>query len=593
MLELANSGYLEASAGSTASGAGSNTASKIIEIADLMLYIDHPQLRSIKFPIVALNLSYQVDAYPSVEVTITTAPRKESNDSRLEKAFSTLDISTGVLAHIVITLNAINKSSAKGTPSSLDFTLFSGYIQVDSSSFIVNRAAIGASRKLRLICALAAINNLPQGAMTYFGTLTSKDPHSPTNYPEAAMMLANLTAPNLQPEYFDKNPAKYLTDWVNEFYAPIAKSISRKQAKYDISQIHDALNLIPLKPTFSMGKNSTIGTGLTNTIVAGLNSQATANVLLQLYRQFFLAVVPQTISDGKKACKMIPIPANAWDSSVKFTLAPNMYIDEYGGTSYNLNSNIDCWAVSLPPMRPGEGSLKLAVYGPGLTGKGGVAGIVNVSALGDKISKNNDKLPITQTQYISMRTIYLPGWVNWMQDMVPKMVAKPDENKASGTSSVACKQENEVVIDRTEETRERFAKMIAQQQFLAEGRSQIQINATLPIWTWLQLLPYVGRVGAIEVPNSLSGSHDARKLTSEKYYGMLYGLNINIECTNKDFFCRCGMTLSSVRNEAMQNEHKNGGVFYTVTQSQRRSGKTVENDGQEDAHAVATWAKNV
>ena len=113
-------------------------------------------------------------------------------------------------------------------------------------------------------------------------------------------------------------------------------------------------------------------------------------------------------------------------------------------------------------------------------------------------------------------------------------------------------------------TVEDWAKIVAKQAFLVEGMSQRSARARIPLWRWLTLLPYLGRVGKLNVLTTAGGGSalDASKLPTKTYYGLLSELTLSIKLDNNNISCQCGMQMAAVRDEALQAELSAEDGFY-------------------------------
>ena len=553
-----------------------------LDIQQLILevenYDENSKERLAAFPVVSLHLHYAVREFPEVLVTISSAPPKAGTISRNYSFDSLKGLTLGTLAHVTLTVAPFKKNgdTAGRGENGDSIRLFSGYIAVSQSSFIANRVSVGATRTIRLICAAESLNNTPPGILTYYGTVAQSGRELGLDFQLIAQTANIEGSPELNPTEFSNNPAEYLVNWIAAYYQIVNACVLRQQEADQEGIVQAAVkpaNFIPEK--FAI--NDSVVEEIKKFIIPHLTAEGLSDTLHGLLNTFMLDWLPETVSDANNPCRMIIRPINAWSSEPTFTLDANDLLTVYGNTAYRLNSGIDCWCVGLPVGGVYGGTI--AVYGPGLGGNSGKGRILSITdiynALGDiKTPKQSLNKPIKQQPYVTARTLALPGW---MVVAARDYVQVPAEG-TGGATLVPIKSDN------ADERLKEWGLNFAVQAFLNEGREAIRMGVIVPLWIWLQLLPHLGNVGNIFVPEANESGNDLQKqLVSKEYFGMLAALDLQINVTNKEFECVCSAEIGSVRDAALQSEYSTPDVFYT----RLSDNDGFLSDGQEAARLIA------
>lgn len=560
-----------------------------LEVTSLKLFVQQED-KEFDFPILALTIQYSVREFPLVSVTISTASKKNRSAKTLGMG---ADEFGGKLARVIMEAEPFMSRSAAvadttksfrklGTKTNkLTIPMFCGYIISDQSSFVTNNVTVGSVRELRLVCAAESLDTMPLGGVSYYGDAPN---NGKINHSIDFLNLSSLYNPvqtekngaKLQNENFNIKPAEFLVDCVDLFYA-FATTYPRANTQ-NAPDLWSSVIVPKFTPTFKVTGNiqQTIETNL----ALALQSNGTASVLHMLLNQFMLDWVPQTMSgtdtntrkNGKskiEACRMIIRPLNAWSGQkqgrVQFILSPEMFISIFGGVEYKLNNIVDCWCVAVPPS-PGDKNLDdttLAVYCPGLGGKKGQATLVaakQISAAANAARDKQQKSLGTIPAFITARTVALPGWM--VGAAINDVQQRRPQNNRTGSTSQLTVTKYQAYTDRLVE----MAKRLAVASFLTGGRDNMRLTAKIPFWVWLQLLPCLGTVGQLFVPEAsgiVTASRNAEELPASEYFGMLHSLQLRIELTNKSFNTNCTAVFSSIRDPELQAQYAADDVFYT------------------------------
>ena len=267
-------------------------------------------------------------------------------------------------------------------------------------------------------------------------------------------------------------------------------------------------------------------------------------------------------------CEMVMFPWQIWDDDVCFELFPGDFLVQQSYSNLRINSVTDCWMVSLPPVE-GQDIWRqpLAVYGPGWRDKNGDAVILesmdDLKAAAQQAQDSTYKqvaedAPVAATFFLRTHNVSMPAWLS--MSGVVEYLEHPVAAKNGAGATVATVRNPSAIPG----TLADWAKAVAKQAFLLSGTSDKSAGLTIPLWRWFTLLPYLGRVGKVNLPavSQKRTTKDAAKIPTEPYYGLLSGLNLQLEVTNEKLSCDASMKLSGVRSEAYQKAYASKNAFY-------------------------------
>lgn len=547
-----------------------------LDISELILEIETPTHGIVDFPILGLQISYQIKELPMVSVTISTAPVRTDNRGEMGGLDfeEELDSALGTVAHVKMTVTpklADTESSSVGNAlSDIPIILFSGYVAANQASFAANRVTVKSTRTFRLIAAAEAVDATPLGALSYFGDTVANGNNDFKLDFNTIVTNTQLNEGDLDATYFNIDPIGYLVGWVDTFYQFVDRGLARQRDTYETSQLVDAVYAPPIRPLFEVAESSNLSDWVRNFVATEMSAKGTTATLYSLLQTFLLDWVPETVSvmadtpDQTFPCKMLIRPINAWDDAPHFYITPDMLIEEAGSVEYKINGLVDCWCVSFGNPLQNQDSIyncMMAVYGPQLGGSKGEPVLTTFDKINELVSKANQKARnagSSRSAYVTARVIPMPGWLGMTTVVAYKDVPS---NGDTGTTQVK-------VIDNPAGVSSELSTLagkLAVQAFLSEGREKMQIYAKVPLLIWLQLLSQLGRVGAIDIPDTqLTGDNNVDLSSAVPYYGLLHSMDLRIEVENKNVYCNTSIVMSSVRTEEDQEEYASENVLYTV-----------------------------
>lgn len=533
---------------------------RIIELTDFYLELDGN-----KFPLLSLELTYSVGGTPSVEAVVSGA----NNISGGSPALELIDDSDGTIASIKLGIKA--HAGGRNAVRSV-MTIFCGYIISCSPTFVCNAVSIASVRTIRLVAAVEVLNTIPLGMMSFYGADGFSQDTAGSPLPYQFINSANLffTEYQIESKYFNIDTGSFLTRFLSAERRVIEQAVYNAQSKRGSVPMTLAASVEAVKavPTIQLQETCRLSDTL-HTYIADLFAvQSPTSVLSTIAHNFFLEWIPVTLgpTENNEPCKMILFPINNWDTNYYFELSPGDLLDVRGVANFRVGSTVDCWVVSY--NNSGKESIysgPAAVYGPGWITKSGEATIIEsmadlkraVQQGQGEYNKRRGAVGDESTFFLSARNVTLPAWLSANAAM------EFDTMEATGqgsTEAITVSKNGEKALKTVED----WAKIVAKQAFLVEGMSQRSARARIPLWRWLTLLPYLGRVGKLNVLTTAGGGSalDASKLPTKTYYGLLSELTLSIKLDNNNISCQCGMQMAAVRDEALQAELSAEDGFY-------------------------------
>lgn len=533
---------------------------RIIELTDFYLELDGNQ-----FPLLSLELQYSVGATPAVEAIISGANNISGNGVALEL----IDDSNGNIASIKLGVRA--HAGGDNSVSSV-MTLFCGYIMACSPVFVCNAVSIASVRTVRLVAAVEVLNTIPLGMMSFYGADGFSQDTAGRPLPYQFINTANLffAENKIESKYFNIDTGSYLTRFLAAERQVVEQAVYNAQSKRGATPmtIANAITAVKAVPTIQLAETCQLSETLHTYISNLFAAQSPTSVLSTIAHNFFLEWIPVTLGAKKSGepCKMILFPINNWDTDCYFELNPGDLLDVRGITNFRIGSTVDCWVVSY--NNSGQESIysgPAAVYGPGWITKSGEATIIEsmadlkraVQQGQEEYNKRRGAGGDESTFFLSARNITMPAWLS------PYAALEFDTMDATGqgsTEAITVSKNGEKTLKQIED----WAKIVAKQAFLVEGMAQRSARARIPLWRWLTLLPYLGRVGKLNVLATEGGGKalDATKLPTKTYYGLLSELTLSIKLDNNNISCQCGMQMAAVRDEELQAELSAEDGFY-------------------------------
>lgn len=515
--------------------------------------------KAASFPVLRADLLYRVGTFPTVQVTISSAPLFIKTKDKVTDISGLLkDSPEGSLGTLKLTV-------AGKAGEDIDVILFSGYLAGSSSNLLTSIYTVQSSITFQLICQAAAVNANPGGAYTHFSVLGGEAKNNPRSYiQQVTGNLINLgkesgnsekPVQTILAEIFRTNPAESTIRLIDEL-----KKIKRngdQQVAVADGFLTDGIEFKLKTRDNVVDVIQRFGLLLTNALVGAPATSVAVSVLSTL----FLSIVPQTIgSDDGKACLLIVRPSvSGWRVKPKIQLSAGDVLGITDTTAYRLDQRVDFWYVQIGNDEVSKASPLAAVYAPGMgeKGKGKLLSLDEFTAEIDKTGKAN-------TALIGRATV-LPWWMfAAVECKKPGIAAKLPESGNTPVDGGGTNVGAERDVEESDRNWQRACEQLAIQSFLDNGCAVNSVSLRLPLYTLFRLLPWLGDTISFSIPSpqQTTGERDLYEIPTAARYGLLDGLSMSFECSHKEIQVTCGATLSQVHDKAMHETMAADNVLY-------------------------------
>jgi hypothetical protein len=355
---------------------------------------------------------------------------------------------------------------------------------------------------------------------------------------ETAANKLNPKDPRALSKLFQQSPAQCLATLIDMTRGVMSESTMG-------TKLTDTLIFSEGSLKVQLPETNGVADKFTNQIAKALIGASPAAVFNSVIRQVYLTMVPQTLCDSGVPCKMITTPVNAWDIKEYFKLKIEDILNLHESTAYRLDQRVDIWCVQLPPNVINNGGERFATYGPGLTDGNGKAKCYNQQELTAKFTESGGKGVLKN---LTTKMLYLPTWMEeiaWTPDAQKARLKRNLPNRVPLTGDT--EKARTSIID--------VAERVAVTGYLQEGCAIVQAGLKIPFKTYLELLPYLGKMGTFQVPDAYaSQERDLDSIHRSTYYGLLSNLYMHITVERNDLQVNCGVSFSNVHNSDIHKQ---------------------------------------
>lgn len=530
----------------------------LIELTNLELVISR-EGASAQYPVLSADIAYAVGSFPVVSVTVSTAGTFSGNGSDRSSAADILrDDPEGALGELIMSYSGAGQSAD-------NCTLFCGYIATVTPTLQSSIFSVSSTLSVQLVCATAAINGTPPGALMYFNLGgASNGCQRPNSYGQLINILRpendakNLSLSNA----FQKAPAQCVAQLLDRLRGVVAEHTMGMKIEDTLIFGEGGLK-VELPPNNNIAKTFL---EQMSKMLAGAPTAAVYNAVL---KQLYLVMIPETMGTAETPCKMITRPINAWDVKSAFALKVNDYLSVQEHTAYRLDQRVDFWCVQFPPSTSNPAPGRFAVYGPGVCDGAGKAVTYTEDEFNSKIAEvGKNKLLSTY----SAKIIMLPEWLRVIETTQATINARLKKNlPPTATVRKNPEKEETTLID--------VAERLAITGYLQEGCAVVATGMQIPFYTYLKLLPHLGKMGTFTVPDA----HTAQKKNTDDIptsirYGLLSALSMRITVESKDLHVSCSAQFTHVHTEEMHKQFAAPHPLYDGVSASAEVAETAIND---------------
>ena len=526
------------------------------------------QTKEQKVPIVEMQIEYTVGRFPTVVVvvddgitindaeTIETNPEEgmppDPDNINNDEYDNVCNADGATLAHIKIGIrNDEGKDAA--------FTLFSGYVVEKCPVVNSNPVSVRCVTKYKLVCGTEMLNTTPPGNLRYLSTYINPD----LSHVEFSVLTNKAKFARQVAATFVQEPSKALAlvlDNILNFF----QIGDQKRVSGVVSSVrHAAGSMVGMTKNDGASVTGIAYNSLETTIATlaadALKRLSPSAAYASLLGQFYLGWLPQTVSDGVNANKMIVRSVSGWepfDKNSTITLTARDIIGFASTTSYNHDATVDRYCVSIPYSStrgiPRIGSGRVAVY-KAEDAKSAEKATAVVLSGADYIKAEREN-----TTFASLRVIGMPEWV-WQYASIASY-SNNNKNETAPGSGTPIPSANTPLVNKAVED---MAKYLAILSFLQNGRSATSTLINIPLIVWLRLLPFLGDMIKIALPDlTYSNKADIDRLDTDVYFGGLNGLLMSITTNGKTISVNCSASLVQVHTVEEQKKYATGNPLY-------------------------------
>ena len=501
-----------------------------------------------KYPVLAADTVFSINALPTVRVTISAA---ENVDGKNKVAFPS-EREKGQIANLTLEFTAGDNTVRK-------VVLFCGYILTEAPALSVSITSVRGTVTYQLVCDAGKISGVPYGSLGYYGLVADKlvDVNARA-YDTLATPLKDAASARWGElsKQFKTAPAVALVKMLDVFRSGFSKGPNT------FPLLQNTLISASGPLSVSLPNTNLVVSELASKVQPALRNNPVLGVYLALLRQVYLGFIPQPVCARNVPCKLIIKPFNAWSNErlyddVYLTASDILGVNEQ--TLYNLDQRIDYWVVRLV----GDGD-RIAVYGPNTGGNRGRARCLSEKEFQTQLG-NIYKANRNQTAFAAARIIGLPGWL-----ALANLRWRPVEvKKKLGTTTVTTAKYDQAYV-------EDVAKKLAITGYLTEGCSAVNIGVTVAPEVYLSNLYLLGRMMILQLPQMTAEGVANR---TRDYYGLLDSMGMHISVERKALQVTCSMHFSNVHTAAMHQEFKSATPFYTAVDHEAGLGPAFELNG--------------
>ena len=546
---------------------------KTLDITELTLEL-YREGQAVDYAILSLQMAFGVGAFPVVNVVVSTGANLYKNESRSGAKNILQDAPEGAVGTI--------KVKMKGDPGgAVSGVLFCGYVSAVSPAMATSIYSVTSSVTVQLVCATAAINSMPCGALEYFnaGGSTAAGARG-MSYAAVAKALGISTATK---GAFDERKDTSFISEVGKLLQTSPGHCAAKLVDFARGLGADSQAVSKLEDTVVYAEKAlgayleyprVAARAFLNSVTQALMTSPATSVFNSLLGQMFLGYIPETAGTERQPCKMITWPINAWAPTAAFHIKLSDILGVQSSTRYRLDQRVDLWYVTLPPIVAASNPVKIATYGPPATDQAGKARCMThdefIKLMGEYKDKNTNKL-----KSYAARHLFLPGWLC-------RIPAKT-QNTGNGDSTGSKEIRTAVDVQKALATQEDIGKRVAINGFLQHGCAVVGATLQLPLHSYLKLLPYLGLSGTFEWPDAMSdNARNMSEIKTSKRYGLLHSLSMQLTATGRTISVSCTAQFSSVHDEKMHEQFATDHPLYPAAKDLQ----SYQQAARKLAHAV-------
>ena len=518
---------------------------KTIDITDLDLEL-YREGQAVEYAILSLQMLFSIGTFPVVNVVVSTGADLYRNKSRGAVKDILKDVPEGAIGTIKIKM----ESSTGGTVSGV---LFCGYVSAVAPALATSIYSVTSSVTIQLVCAPAAINATPCGALEYFnaGGNTAAGARS-MSYAAVAQELG--VSRSGKGAFNDKKDTSFISE-VGKLLQTSPGHCATKLIDFArglgadsqaVSKLEDAVVYAEKDFGAYLDNPRVPARNFLNSVTQALMSSPATTVFNSILAQLFLGYIPETAGELRKPCKVITWPINAWEPTPAFRLKVSDILAIQSSTRYRLDQRVDLWYVTLPPIAAASNPVKIATYGPPATDEAGKARCMTHREFAELLGRYKDKNTSTLNSYAA-RHLFLPGWLS----NIPARAQSIKNGKNTGAKEVRTDHE----VQKAVATQEDIGKRVAINGFLQHGCAIVGATLQIPLYSYFKLLPYLGLTGTFEWPDAMSdNAKNIESIKTSKRYGLLHGLTMQLTATGRTISVSCTAQFSSVHDEKMHTQ---------------------------------------